>query len=257
MRKLVIGALMGVLALAVAAVAYGASATSGGTVQNYDQVYSAKKPAKSTGTTFSTSSTDDSNTAKNRQPKRVTNFDITFPKGSKIDNKAIPACSATDDEFNQAESPDDACPKKSKIGSGKVAARLPFDSPIGDVDGVVTAYNAKKGLILYVNLQEANQTLVLRPKFRGLRLLTTVPHSCVPPNRPDNDCKDANGESQDAILVNFELKTKAAGSGRGSKKRNLITTPKTCPSGGWGFEADIKYADGTSVNIPTKSPCTR
>jgi hypothetical protein len=256
MRKLVVVALAGILTLVVAAIAFAASETSGTTVTNYDQVYSAKKPSKSTGTTFSTSSTDDQNTSKNKQPKRVTNFDITFPKGSKIDSKAAPQCKATDNDFANAENPDDACPKGSKLGSGKVAARLPFDSPLGDIDGVVSAYNAPKGLLLFVNLQEANQTLVLRPKFKGLRLLTTVPHSCVPPNRPDQDCRPGGtGEPQDAVLVNFQLKTKAIKDKK--TKRQLITTPKTCPSGGWTFKADIKFADGTAVSIPTKGPCSK
>lgn len=257
MRKLVVVALAGILTLAVAAIAIAAEGTSGTTVQNYDQTYSQKKVNKSTGTTFRTSSTDESNTAKNRQPKRVTNFDIAFPAGTKIDNKAAPQCKATDTDFANAEDPDDACPAKSKLGSGKVAARLPFDSPLGDVDGVVTAYNAPKGLLLFVNLQEANQTLVLRPKFSGRNLRTTVPHSCVPPNRPDQGCRPGGtGEPQDAVLVDFQLKTKPVVSGKGKKRRQLITTPKTCPSGGWTFQASIKYADGSSLKIPTKSPCS-
>jgi hypothetical protein len=257
MRKLAVVALAGILTLAVAAVAIAASGTSGTTVQQYDQKYSQKKVNKSTGTTFSTSSTDEQNSAKNKQPKRVTNFDITFPRGSKIDSKAAPQCKASDSDFANAESPDDACPRGSKIGSGKVAARTPFNG-VADFTGTVTAYNANKGLILFVNVQSANQTLVLRPKFRGLRLLTPVPQTCIPPNRPDQDCRPGGtGEPQEAILTNFELKTSPKSSGRGSKRRQMITTPKTCPSGGWTFEADIKYADGTSTNIPTKSPCSR
>ena len=256
MRKLVVAALAGILTLVVAAVAFGETGTSGTTTQTYDQTYSVKKPSKSTGTTFGTSSTDETNTQRNKQPKRVTNFDITFPRGSKIDNKATAACKASDSDFANAENPDDACPKGAKLGSGEVAARTPFNG-VADFTGTVNAYNAPKGLLLFINVQSANQTLVLRPKFRGLRLLTTVPQTCIPPNRPENDCKDANGVSQEAILTNFKLKTKPKSSGRGSKKRNLIQTPKTCPSGGWTFEADIKYADGTAVNIPSKSPCSK
>jgi hypothetical protein len=258
MRKLVVVALAGILTLAVTAIAFAASETSGTTVQNYDQVYSQKKPAKSTGTTFSTSSTDEQNTAKNKQPKRVTNFDITFPKGSKVDSKAAPQCKATKNEFNSAEDPDDACPKGSKIGSGKVAARTDING-VADLQGVVSAYNANKGLLLYVQVQApgAAQTLLIKPKFRGLRLLTSVPHTCLPPGVPTNDCKDANGNSRDVILTNFELKTKPVSSRKGKKRRQLITTPKTCPSGGWAFQADIKYADGSKVKIPAKSPCRK
>jgi hypothetical protein len=253
-RKLIVGALMGALMLVVAAVAMAASETSGTTVQQYDQVFSAKKPNKSVGTTFSTSSTDETN-PRNKQPKRVTNFDITFPKGTKIDNNAAPQCKADENDFAQAQSPDDACPKGSRIGTGEVAARTPFNG-VADFTGTAYAYNAKKGLKLFVNISSANQTLLLEPKFRGIKLLTAVPHTCIPPNIPANDCKDSTGQSQEAILTNFELKTVPKSSGKGKKKRNLITTPKTCGKA-WTFTANIKYADGTGVKINDEQACSK
>jgi hypothetical protein len=258
MRKLAVVALAGILTLAVTAVAIAASATSGTTVQNYEQTYSQKKPNKSTGTSFKTSSTDEQNTAKNKQPKRVTNFDITFPAGSKIDSKAAPQCKADENDFAEEDNPDDACPRGSKIGTGKVAARLPFNGT-GDLAGTVRAYNANKGLLLFVEVTAsgARQTLLIKPKFRGRRLLSTVPVTCVPPGTPANGCRDATGNVNEVTLTSFELKTKAVSSRSGRVRRQLITTPRTCPSGGWGFEADIKYADGSSVNIPEKSPCSR
>lgn len=264
MRKLAVGALVGVLTLALAAIAMAASETSGTTVQQYDQSYSAKKPKRSTGTTFSTSSTDDSNTARNRQPKRVTNFDITFPRGSKIDNKAAPQCKATEEDFAAAETPDDACPRGSRLGrpgpngDGEVAARTPFNG-IADFTGQVYAYNANKGLLLFVNVQSANQTLLLKPKFRGRRLLTTVPQTCIPPNRPDQGCRPGGtGEPQEAILTNFTLKTRPKSRRVGKRKRILIKTPGSCnPSNGWIFQADIKYADNTSVTIRDDASCRR
>jgi hypothetical protein len=255
MRKLVVGVLMGALMLVAAAISMAESATSGGTVQNYTQTYSGKKPATSAGTSFETNSSDESN-PRNKQPKRVTNFDITFPKGSKIDNKAIPQCKADQNDFANASNPDDACPKGSKIGSGLVAARTPFNG-IADLTGTVYAYNANKGLLLFVNITSANQTLLLTPKFKGLKLLTPVPHTCIPPNTAQNDCKDAAGVKQEAILTRFTLTTKPMSKGKGKKKKNLITTPKTCPSGGWKFEANIKYDDGTAVKIPASSACKK
>jgi hypothetical protein len=257
MRKLVVGALMGALSLVVAAVAIGASATSGTTVQNFEQVYSGKKVKKSTGTTFSTSSTDEQN-ARNKQPKRVTNFDITFPKGSKITSNAVPQCAASEADFSAETNPDNACPKGSKIGAGTVKARLPFQGT-QDLNGTVTAYNANKGLLLYVIIQSplGNQVLLIKPKFRGLKLLTEVPHTCIPPNRPDQDCKDSSGTEQAAVLTSFTLKTKPAGSGSGAKRKNLIVTPTTCAAAGWKFVADIKYADSTKVTIPSTSKCSK
>jgi hypothetical protein len=255
MRKLFLGALVGVLTLAMAAVAMAASEQSGNTVQNYDQSYSSKKTKTSVGTTFGTSSTDETN-PRNKQPKRVTNFDITFPRSSKINNKAIPQCKADQNDFANAPDPDDACPKGSKIGTGEVAARTPFNG-VADFTGEVFAYNANKGLLLFVNITTANQTLLLKPKFRGLKLLTSVPHTCIPPNTPQNDCKDAQGVSQEAILTNFELKTKAMSKGKGRKKKSLITSPSSCPKGSWPFQANIKYADGSRVTIKDTSACKK
>jgi hypothetical protein len=255
MRKLVAVALAGVLTLVVTAVAIGASATSGTTVQTYEQVYSQKRVNKSTGTTFETTSTDPQN-QRNQQPKRVTNFDITFPAGSKIDSKAAPQCRADENDFAQAEDPDDACPRGSKLGTGAVKARTPFNG-VADFTGTVSAYNANKGLLLFVNVQSANQTLLLKPKFRGRRLLTDVPHTCIPPNIPQNGCRDSTGTEQSAILTSFNLKTTPKSSGRGRNRRQLITTPPTCRGGEWTFEADITYADNTSVNIEETSACRR
>src|SRR4051794_14265021 len=76
MRKLIVCAVIGVFALALAAIAMAE------TVQNYEQTFSAKKPSASTGTSFSTDSIDEANTTKNKQPLRTTQFDITFPKGT-------------------------------------------------------------------------------------------------------------------------------------------------------------------------------
>ena len=256
MRKLAVVALAGILTLVVTAIAIAASETSGTTVQNYEQTYTAKKPKKSTGTSFSTSSTDESNTAKNKQPKRVTNFDIKFPAGSKIDSKAAPQCKADENDFASEDNPDDACPKGSKIGSGEVGARLPINGT-GDLKGTVRAYNANKGLLLFVQVDApgAAQTLLIKPKFSGLNLKTKVPVTCLPPGTPQNGCKDAQGNAQEVVLTNFELKTKAVKDKK--TKRQLITTPPTCPSGGWTFAASLKYADGSSVKIPSKASCSR
>jgi hypothetical protein len=257
MRKLVAVALAGALTLVVAAVAFAASETSGTTVQNYDQTYTQTRTNKSTGTEFSTSSNDPQN-PRNEQPKRVTDFDITFPRGSKIDSKAAPQCKADQEDFAEQDNPDRACPRGSKIGSGVVTARLPFEFP--DLNGTVRAYNANKAILLYVQVDApgAAQTLLLKGKFRGRRLLTDVPHTCVPPNRADNGCRDANGQEQAAILTNFELKTTAKSRRDGRRKRQLITTPPTCnASNGWIFQADITYADDTKVTIREDSPCRR
>ena len=250
MRKFIVGALAGVLVLAVAAVAMA------DTVQTYKQSFSAKKPGASTGTTFSTTSTDESNTSRNKQPKRTTEFDITFPKGTVINSKAMKQCSATEEDFTNADNPDDACPG-SKIGTGDVKARLPINNT-EDLTGTVTAYNGKGKLLLWVVVQSplGNQTLLITGKLKSsaksTTLKTPVPPSCVPPGIPSNDCKDGNGTPQYAILTSFNLKTKAYKKG----KKVYMKTPAKC-SGKWTFAADIAYDDGSHFKTKSTTPCKK
>src|SRR4051795_2333248 len=109
LRKLVIGALVGVLALAVAAIALA------DTNQTYTQKFSSNKAGKSVGIAFSTDSSDPANSANNNQPKAVRTFNIKFPAGTAVNYKAVPVCKASDDEMIQ-KGGKPACPK-SVIGS--------------------------------------------------------------------------------------------------------------------------------------------
>jgi hypothetical protein len=249
MRKLIVGAVIGVLALALTAIALA------DTVQNYSQTFSAKKVSTSTGTSFSTDSSDEANTGRNKQPKRTTEFDITFPKGTLVNYKTVKVCSATEEDFTNADNPDSACPG-SKIGSGNVKARLPINNT-ADLTGTVTAYNGKGKLLLWVVVQSpiGNQTLLITGKLKSSKSSTTlktpVPPSCVPPGIPSNDCKDGNGTPQYAILTSFTLKTKAF------KKKKLVymATPPKCTGGKWTFSANITYDDGTAVKKSSDTPC--
>jgi hypothetical protein len=255
--RLIKGSLAGVVLLgAVAAAAFGDSGTTGTTVQQSDLRFTTAAPGKSAGVRIAIASTDQAN-PRNRQPKRVTNFDITFPRGSTIDTKAAPQCTASDSDFAQAAAPDDACPRGSKIGIGRAAMRLPIPGT-ADFPGTVSAYNANKGLLVFMSFPTANQTLVLRPKFRGLKLFTSVPQVCMPPATPANNCADNFGNAQEAILVQLALNTTPKSRRSAGGARRLFRTPRTCPSGGrWGFKARFKYADGTGLSIPADSRCRR
>src|SRR5687767_1239281 len=107
MRGRVAGGVAGTLSLAVAAVALGGAGT---TIQRYDHSFSQKGENKSTGTSLDISSRDPDNPL-NRQPKRITNFDITFPAGSRIDLKAAPRCRG---DFRA--DPVAVCPAGARIG---------------------------------------------------------------------------------------------------------------------------------------------
>jgi hypothetical protein len=250
LRKLFIGALVGALALAVAAIAMGA------TVQTYSQKFSSNKTSKSVGTTFTTESTDSSNTAKNNQPASTREFDIKFPAGTAVDSKGSVECKATDDQIIQAGGKP-ACPK-SVIGSGSAKVKLPFPGT-ADINAKVTAFDAVKGLILYVDPSPIAQPIILRPKFtgnlkNGPTLKTTIAPNCLPPaTAQGGQCKKQDGTAGDeAILSHFDLKTTPKKKG----KHTLIKSPKKC-NGKWAFSAKLTYADGTSKTFPSKQTCKK
>ncbi len=250
MRKLFIGALVGVLALAVAAIAIA------DTQQTYTQSFSQKKANRSTGTSFVTESSDASNTANNSQPKSVRVFNIKFPAGSAVDSKGTVECKATDDQMIQAGGKP-AC-KKSVVGAGKARVKLPVPGS-ADIAATVTAFDAKKGLVLYVDPSPIAQPIILRPKFKGNlkngpTLSTVVPPNCLPPaTNQGGQCKKQDGSAgQEAILSHFDLKTVPKKKG----KHVLIRTPKKC-KGTWLFKATLKYADGSSKSIKSLMACRK
>jgi hypothetical protein len=249
LRKLVIGALVGVLALAVAAIALA------DTTQTYKQAFSSKKAGKSVGTAFKTDSSDASNTANNQQPKAVRTFNIKFPAGTKVDYKAAPVCKASDNDMITAGGKA-ACPK-AVIGAGSATVKLPF-AGLADINAKVTAFNAKNALILYVDPSPTAQPIILHPKFKGNlkngpTLSTVVPPNCLASTNQGGKCVQGNGQpGQEAILNHFDLSTVSKKKG----KHVLIKSPAKC-KGTWKFTANLKYVDGSSKKIDSLQPCKK
>jgi hypothetical protein len=227
---------MGVVMLAVAAIAFAATETT------YSQRYSTNKANRSVGTIFKTSSLDPANTAENQQPAKTRKLVIGFPAGTKIDQGVKPYCATL------REDQDQVCPKNTQVGSGTAEVRLKFNgSPT--IPANVTAYNRKKGLWLYVVPQAPGQApVVIKPTFKGLKLITNLTPLCVL-----NDCPK-NGE---AVLTKFELTTKAFKKGKGKKTRFFLRSPKTCPKKGWKFTGDWTYDDKSTEHKQSFQKCKK
>jgi hypothetical protein len=240
-RKLLLGAITGAVMLAAAAIALAATQTT------YSQKYTTNKVKRSAGTIFKTSSIDPDNTTKNQQPKKTRRLVILFPAGTKIDQGVKPYCK----ELKEAE--DNPCPKNTKIGSGTAEVRLQFGGDGGIIPAKVTAYNRKKGLWLYVVPQAPGQApVVIKPGFKGLKLITNLKPLCVPPGTPPS-C----GDLGEAVLTKFELKTNTYKKGKGKKTRFFIRTPANCPKKGWKFAADWTYDDATTEHKQSFQKCKK
>jgi hypothetical protein len=219
LRKLLIGALAGAVVLAVAAVAMAT------TTQTFTHKYTSKKTSTSVGTSFATTSTESDNEDHNHQPKATRQFNITFPAGTKVDTSAAPICKKLDEGAN------DPCPKNTN--------------------------NRKNGLFLYV-VAPGQAPVVLKPAFKGLTLKTATPPNCIASTNQNGHCVDSSGNpGTEAVLSEFDLKTKPATKGKGKKKKTFLKTPSKCTKAGWVFKAEITYDDGSKVKPESVSPCKK
>jgi hypothetical protein len=290
LRKLFIGALVGVMTLAVAAVALADSATVGTTTQNFTMNFAkpdsngdpveVQKPKTSVGIFADLSSSNPSN-PKNGQTDALRELDLDLPTRTKVDPSAAAVCRASDTELEQ-EGPE-ACPDKSRIGTGFATAKFPTatapnGSPLPDPQIDVVAFNARGGLLLHLQPTIGgvpSNPIILRPDWEGRLnngpvLHTEIEPNCLPPAQNVNGtCRDPStgAEGDEVILNSFQLVTepktktvKKKVKGKKKKKtirKKLITTPRTCPSGGWEFVGDFLFASGGQVEIPYKDNCTR
>jgi hypothetical protein len=230
--------------LAVAAVALAT------TTQTFNQTYTSAKPNKSVGTSFKTTSTESDNEARNHQPKSTREFDIKFPAGSKVDTSAAPICKNLDESAN------DPCPKNTKVGAGHAQVILPFPG-FATITAQVTAYNRKNGLFLYV-VAPGQAPVVLKPTFKGLTLKTATPPNCVASTNQNGHCVNGDGSpGTEAVLSEFDLKTKASTKGKGKKKKTYLTTPPKCTKAGWTFQASIRYEDGSTAHPAFTQKCSK
>jgi hypothetical protein len=58
---------------------------------------------------------------------------------------------------------------------------------------------------------------------------------------------------QDASVAAMSLTI--GSSGRAARAMNTTVEPARCPAGGFPFAADLVYADGSTQDITTASPC--
>jgi hypothetical protein len=244
MRKFVglATALIGLLAFAAVAIAGQAGPSPSGQLQTLEASHSPAKKSKKTkkvGTKVKITLT--LKKADGTKPSPTTDAVVTLPKGMGLHYKDFPQCSQSALEKSGPK----ACPKGSKVGSGRLEADA---SPvIAKVGGTVTAFNGKnKSYLLYI-VPEISSPLVIPGKLKPGNVLDfDVPLVPTLPGQPN------------ATLTFFEVTTgatiKKTKKIKGKKKKvkiNYLENPTKC-SGGYPWKIAFKYENGESL-APTDS----
>jgi hypothetical protein len=175
------------------------------------------------------------------KPSPVQRFLFAAPDGSVFDGTAVPACSATDQQFQQMGKA--ACPAESIVGEGfiTVMTGFPGEQPF---PADATVFNSGDGIIeLFTEQNTGTFTAIERPKFKGTNAFEDTdiaPTAGGPP--------DGRSAAREAYLE-FPLT-------RGADGRSFITTPGTCPAARiWTARFEWTNADGNSYANSAGVPC--
>lgn len=175
---------------------------------------------------------------------------VRLPKRIGLNYRDFPAC----DQRKLESSGPNACPSKSKVGTGSLRADARPVLPT-EVAGKVTAFNGKKRTYLLYVVPEISSPLVIAGKLKGSkrspRLDFQVPLVPTLPGQPN------------ATLTYFEVKTggkiKKRKRVRGKRRRvtvNYIENPRGCSKkSGWKWQIDFSYENGEQLSPTDSARC--
>jgi hypothetical protein len=232
-------ALVALVSVAAAAIAGEAGPSPTGQTQGLEASHSpnkASKKKKKVGTkakiTLNLKKQDGT------QPSPTVDAVVTLPKGMGLNYRRFVACDKAKLEANGPS----GCPRKSKIGSGKLIAGA--EPVIASVQGTVTAFNGKsKTYLLYV-VPEISSPLVIPGKLKGSVLDFDVPLVPTLPGQPN------------ATLTFFEVTT-GGKTKKGKKSYNYLENPTKCPSGGYPWKIAFKYENGEALTPTDNATCKK
>ena len=174
------------------------------------------------------------------KPPAVTAAVFRLPAGLRIHNRAVPRCTATDEDFRAQGR--EACPPASRVGSGTLVAMTGFPG-VDPLVADIVAFNGARELVEVVFFKDTNVVA-------GLDRLTIkrgklVAHPPATPGGPP-DGRTAVHEVRLRIPRRF-----------GPAGRPYVTTPRACWTGRWRSRADYAFADGGTTTVRDRTPCKR
>ena len=176
----------------------------------------------------------------NAKPSPVRRFLFAAPEGTVFDGSAVPACAATDQEFQQLGRA--ACPPGSVVGEGfiTVMTGMPGEQPFA-LD--TTVFNGGDGIIELFTEQGTGVFLSIeRPKFRGPNAFEDPEIASTPGGPPDFQSAareafiefPASRGSDGAVHHHAPRAARPRGAGRRNSSgptRTATATPTSTPCG--------------------------
>jgi len=176
------------------------------------------------------------------KPSPVRRFLFAAPEGTVFDGSAVPACDATDQQFQQRGKA--ACPGESVVGSGfiTVMTGFPGEQPLR---AAATVFNSGDGIIeLFTDQRTGTFLAIERPQFRGKNAFEDTEIAPTPGGPPDFESAAREAYLEFPVI-------------RGPGGKSFITTPPECPTDGrWIARFEWTNADGNSYSNQDEGQCT-
>ena len=241
MRKVhLIGALVGVLALALSAIAVASPQFK----QTVDLEYSTKQAQQPAGVSAELHATDPGAQPAGNQPG-VRTLKITF-KGAKANTRVGKLCRLPKDQA-------DRCPANTRVGTGTASANLVGTNPTTGQPNVtvglaqnVAAYQTTGGFYFVVKGVDLPTTAILKATLSKRGALNVNVERDLPVIPGGNKI----------VLTDFTVKIKKVTTGRGARRKALITTPDCPRSRRFSVVAAFSYTDGSRKTLTSRQRCS-
>lgn len=176
------------------------------------------------------------------KPPAVKTVVLELASGTKIDDSVPERCTAPDAQLLLLGS--SACPPASRVGGGELDVDTGVPGPARLLQRNAALFNNDDQMIMLLETKNGPPSrLVVRLRVEGTRITSEVPPT--PGGPPDGF----------AAVKRVRLTLDARSSGGGDSARNYVTTPDSCPSGGWTNTMTFTYRDGRSFSASSRSPC--
>jgi hypothetical protein len=174
------------------------------------------------------------------KPYAVQKIVTTLAKGARIDTTVPGQCKLSDAELMANGARD--CPPASLVGTGVVTLSSTDANPSATAD--VTLVNNANELIFVVTPRGTPARMIIRSPIRGNSITNEIPR--LPGGPPDGV----------TAIRTADLRIAPVSARVGSRLRNYITTPPSCPGQNlWSNFAVFNYFDGQISTLRYDVPC--
>jgi hypothetical protein len=167
------------------------------------------------------------------KPPVIRELTLRPPAGTRFNVASHPACTASNEQIQLLG--DAACPPESRVGTGRLTVMTGFGAPVDPYPTDLSLWSTRQGLIEVLKDPKLGTVFAIERLNIVDGALTAKP--LVVPGGPP-DFKIAARE------IDWNMTS-----------ASWLTTPPSCPAGGWTSSGTFRFDDGGTATESATTPC--